>query len=50
MNTIVMLGNISIKNLNKYKCIAIDVAINIVKKWYILYVLVNLKVEDNFIL
>ena len=50
MNIVVILGNIFIKNLNKYKQIAINIIINIVEKQYILYILVNLEVEDNFIL
>ena len=50
MNIIVMLDNIFIKNLNKYKYIVVNIVINIIKKQYILYILVNLKVEDNFIL
>ena len=49
MNTIIILGNIFIKNLNKHKYIAINIAINIVEEWHILYILVNLEVEDNFI-
>ena len=50
MNIIVTLGNIFIKNLNKYKHIAINIIINVVEKWHILYTLVNLEAKDNFIL
>ena len=50
MNIVIILDNIFVKNSNKYKCIAINVIINIIGKWHILYTLVNLKVEDNFIL
>ena len=50
MNIIVILGNTFIKNLNKYEYIAINIIINIVEKWHILYALVNLEAKDNFIL
>ena len=49
MNAIIVLGNIFVKNLNKYKYIAINIVINIIEKQYILYILVNLEVEDDFI-
>ena len=50
MNIIIILDNIFIKNLNKYEYIAINIIINIVEKWHILYILVNLKAKDDFIL
>ena len=50
MNIIMILDNIFVKNLNKHKCIAINIIINIIGKRHILYVLIDLEAKDDFIL
>ena len=50
MNVVIALGNISVKNSNKYECIVVNVAINVVGERHVLYALVDLGVEDDFIL